>query len=101
MTEDLPRLEAVVGEQLSAVVFVMDHVQFQFNGPCLTALNHPIVEFRGVRTQFAAPGSRDALCSLIEQKVESVEQVEGVHTTIDSFSKENSSCPSRSMSSEF
>jgi hypothetical protein len=79
MTEELPRLEAVVGEQLNAVTFVMDYVQFHFNGPGLTALNHPVVEFRGVHTQFPGPGSRDALCSLIEQSVESVEQREGVH----------------------
>ena len=79
MTEELPRLEGVVGEQLNAVMFVMDYVQFHFNGPALTALNHLIVEFHGARTRFPAPGSRDALRSLIEQKVKSVEQREGVH----------------------
>lgn len=77
--DELPDLQSVVGEQLNAVTFVMDYVQFHFNGPGLTAYNHPAVEFRGVRTQFPEPGSRDALCSLIEQDVESVEDRERVH----------------------
>ena len=79
MTEELPDLDSLIGGQLNAVTFVMDYVQFHFNGPGLTAFNHPIVESRGVRTQFPAPGSRDALCSLIEQEVESVESREDVH----------------------
>jgi hypothetical protein len=77
--ENLPDLQVLVGEQLNAVTFVMDYVQFHFNGPGLTALNHPIVEFRGSRTEFPSPGSRDALCSLIEQEVELVEDLEHVH----------------------
>ena len=79
MNEEHPDLRALVGEQLNAVTFVMDYVQIHFNGLVLTAYNHPVVEFRGVRTKFPSPGSRDALCSLIEQEVESVEDREGVH----------------------
>jgi hypothetical protein len=79
VSEELPSLELIVGEPLNAVTFVMDYVQFHFNGPILTALNHPVVEFRGMATQFPGPGSRDALCSLIPHEVESVDVVDGVH----------------------
>jgi hypothetical protein len=82
VNEDLPDLQSLVGEQLNAVTFVMDYVQFHFNGPVLTAHNHPIAEFHGVRTQFPSPGSRDALCSLIEQEVGSVEDREHVHIRV-------------------
>ena len=73
----------MVGEQLNAVTFVMDYVQFHFNGPLLTALSNPIVELRSVRTSFPSPGSRDALCSLIEQEVESVEARKDVHIRLE------------------
>jgi len=64
---------ALVGEQLNTVAFVMDYVEFKFNGPVLRALTHPIIEVGGVRLRFPEPGSRDALCSLIGSEVASVE----------------------------
>jgi hypothetical protein len=67
--DDLPRLESLVGEQLSSVIFVADYVQFDFNGPILTALSDPVVETEGARYRFPEQGSRDALCGLIQQFV--------------------------------
>src|SRR6266566_302046 len=71
MKGELPSLSSLAGEQLSSVIFVADYVQFDFNGPVLSAFSPPIVEVNGVRHQFPGPGSRDALCSLIQQFVAS------------------------------
>jgi hypothetical protein len=71
MKDELPNLSSLAGEQLSSVIFVADYVQFDFNGPVLSAFSPPIVEVKGVRSQFPGPGSRDALCSLIQQFVAS------------------------------
>jgi len=62
----------LVGEQLNAVAFVMNYVEFTFNGPVLRALTDPIIEGDGLRHQFPEPGSRDALCSLIGSEVAAV-----------------------------
>jgi hypothetical protein len=58
-------LLGLVGEELSAVAFVRDYVEFIFDGPVLRALTNPVFEADGLRVQFPDPGSRDALCSLI------------------------------------
>jgi hypothetical protein len=70
-------VEDLVGEQLNAVTFVMDYVQFHFNGAILSALTNPILEHDKVRVRFPEPGSRDALCSLIETDVASVKVYAG------------------------
>ena len=65
-------LESLVGLELSAVAFVRDYVEFQFDGPVLRALANPLVRTEGDKSQFPDPGSRDALCSLIGRAIESV-----------------------------
>jgi hypothetical protein len=67
----------LVGEELNAVAFVMDYVEFHFNGPVLRALADPAIESNGVRQRFPEPGSRDALCALIGTEVERVDVREG------------------------
>jgi hypothetical protein len=62
----------LVGEQLNTVAFVMDYVEFSFNGPVLRALTGPIVQTGELRLRFPEPGSRDALCSLIGSEVVAV-----------------------------
>jgi hypothetical protein len=64
---------ALIGEQLNAICFVMDYVEFHFNGPILRALSKPVVERAAERHIFPAVGSRDALCSLIGDEVVSVD----------------------------
>jgi hypothetical protein len=65
-------IESLEGEELNGVAFVMDYVEFHFNGPVLRALTNPV--FQGTqRVEFPDAGSRDALCSLIGSTVESVE----------------------------
>jgi hypothetical protein len=63
---------SLVGEELNTVAFVMDYVEFHFNGPRLRALTDPRVQI-GLRTWvFPGPGSRDALCALIGRTVQAV-----------------------------
>jgi hypothetical protein len=66
----------LVGEELNAVSFVMDYVEFHFNGPVLRALTNPVIVVRGKRFRFPEPGSRDALCSLIGEEMQSAQVVE-------------------------
>ena len=86
MKDELPRLESLAGEQLGSVIFVADYVQFDFNGPVLTVFSGPVVELQGARYRFPAQGSRDALCSLIQQFVATatVQEEKGITVTFDS-----------------
>ena len=67
---------SLLGEPVSAVSFVMDYVEFHFNGQVIRALSSPILETRSGRFQFPGAGSRDALCSLIEDTVTEVQASE-------------------------
>jgi hypothetical protein len=69
VTFDGDNLNCLVGEELNAVSFVLDYVEFHFNGPVLRALSNPIVQSESMRGQFPEPGSRDALCALIGAKI--------------------------------
>jgi hypothetical protein len=70
-------VESLVGEELNAVSFVMDYVEFHFNGPVLRALTNPTVRIDSHETRFPGPGSRDALCALIGRDVVALEHVSG------------------------
>jgi hypothetical protein len=74
---------SVVGEELNTVSFVMDYVEFGFNGPVLRALTSPIVDIGGERPRFPAPGSRDALCDLIGRTVRAVDEREEISLTLE------------------
>lgn len=73
MVRDADDPTGLVGEELNTVAFVMDYVEFQFNGPVLRALTNPIVQATGSLTRFPEAGSRDALCSLIGLEVVAVQ----------------------------
>ena len=64
-------LEPIVGRELSAVVFVRDYIQLQFDDAGLSALNLPVIESGQETLAFGQPGSRDALCKRIGQAVRS------------------------------
>jgi hypothetical protein len=70
-------LESLVGKTVNGVCFVMDYVELTFDGPILRALVDPVLSCREKTLVFPAPGSRDALCSLIGATVVSVNIVEG------------------------
>ena len=77
-------LESLVGEELNAVSFVMDYVEFHFNGPVLRALTNPTVWIGSVEARFPNPGSRDTLCALIGREVKSVTHThaDGIELTL-------------------
>jgi hypothetical protein len=59
----------LVGEEVSAVCFVRDYVEFHFDGPILRSLSNPSVLVHGTEHRFPEPGSRAALCSIIGSTV--------------------------------
>lgn len=72
MKSEDPAVLVLKNEELSAVAFVRDYVEFHFDGMILRALAHPSLIVEGQRFDFPASGSRDALCGLIGQVVETV-----------------------------
>src|SRR5262245_3599366 len=63
---------SLIGEPCNAVSFVMDYVEFHFNGQVIRALTAPSVERGSEQFVFPQSGSRDALCDLIEDTVAGV-----------------------------
>jgi len=55
----------LIGEDLNAVCFVMDYVEFHFNGPVLRALSNPMVSTSSGVWTFPESGPRDQLTTLI------------------------------------
>ena len=53
------------GRSLSAVTFVQDYVQFEFDGPVLNAYVWPAVKLGEKSLVFKDSGYRDALCEQI------------------------------------
>lgn len=64
MTEDTRLLE-VVNEELSAVSFVHDYIEFQFNEKIIRSFTSPILRYGEREIRYPGIGSRDDLCSLI------------------------------------
>ena len=72
MNKDIQELSDLVGEEISAVCFVRDYVEFHFDGPILRSLSNPVTCYHGTEHRFPEPGSRDALCGLIGSTVRAV-----------------------------
>jgi len=78
MTDLTPDLQFFVGEPLNAVSFVMDYVELHFNGSYLRCLAPPTVRRAGQQpVTFPSPGSRDALCALIDTEVRAIRATDG------------------------
>ena len=69
--------EQVIGEKLSAVVFVLDYHQLQFDGPTFTILNPITVTSRGSSMAVGEDQFRNRLCEQIAKVVRRVECREG------------------------
>ncbi len=67
-------LSSIVGERLSAVTFVMDYVQIQFDGHYFTNYAWPIVFVDRRRFIQSDSTYRNALCSLIAKRVSRFEE---------------------------
>jgi hypothetical protein len=65
-------LESLVGEQLSAVVFVQDYLQLQFDGSVLSLYIWPSVKLAEIDVIFGQTGYRDLLCHQIGKIISSV-----------------------------
>jgi hypothetical protein len=78
-------LASIVGLRLTAVVFVEDYVQLQFESPAtvLTAITLPRVTVSGERWYEGTPGYRDALCGLITTSVRAASVIEGSEIRIE------------------
>ena len=74
---DAGSLQPVVGRCLSAVCFVMDYVQVNFEDAVLTVLNPLTVSAGGNSWTRGEAGWRDALCSCIGRTVSGVVRTEG------------------------
>lgn len=58
-------LDVLEGKQLSAVVFIQDYIQFQFDGPVLSAITDPTVEIEGRIYARKTPGFCEQLIRCI------------------------------------
>jgi len=66
-------LNQIVGEKLSAVVFVMDYIQLQFDGFVLTILNPITVFDKGISVVSGNTQFRNLLCDQITKVVKTIE----------------------------
>ena len=66
---DFSYLNQIVGEKLSAVVFVMDYHQLQFDGPSFTILNPITVTSGGSSVSTGDDQFRNRLCEQIAKVV--------------------------------
>ncbi len=56
-------------EWLNSVVFMMDYIQFTFNGPIISFFDPPSIVSRDSVLRWDDAGYRDALCGLITHRV--------------------------------
>ncbi|HMF53203.1 MAG TPA: hypothetical protein VK593_02560 [Edaphobacter sp.] len=75
-------ISGVVGEELIAVEFVQDFLQLRFDGPLLTLYSWPHVLLSEFSIAFGEPEYRNALCSLIGEKVDEATLEEGDSLTL-------------------
>ena len=68
-TTRIPGLKMLEGLRLSAVVFVLDYLQLQFDGPTFTALTWPLVTDEQGEISVQTAGYRDRLCEQIGKTV--------------------------------
>jgi hypothetical protein len=75
-------LSDLVGEEISAVSFVQNYVEFHFNGPVLRSVANPKAITANSTIQFPEIGSREVLCQFIGQTVRIIELKENDSLTI-------------------
>ena len=71
-------LQVLIGEQLSAITFVQDYLQLDFDGNRITGYIWPTVRSQDATIRFGSPGFRDALCHVISSVVEDVIESESL-----------------------
>ena len=70
-------LGSLANKQLTAVCFVLDYINLQFDDAFLTVLAPPYVEVGEVKLEKSDAGYRDMLCERIQQNVVAALEAEG------------------------
>lgn len=65
-------LEILKGNKLSAIVFILDYLQIQFDTAVVTFLTYPKVELEGKNYSFGESEYRNTICAFIGKAVASV-----------------------------
>jgi hypothetical protein len=72
----------IIGEELVAVEFVQDFLQLRFDGPLFTFYAWPHILLSEFSIAFGEPEYRNALCSLIGEKIDEAALEEGDSLTL-------------------
>ena len=75
-------ISEIVGQELVAVEFVQDYLQLRFDTPLLTLYAWPHVLLSEFSIAYGEPEYRNALCSLIGEKVEEATLEQGDSLTV-------------------
>lgn len=75
-------ISEILGEELNAVEFVQDYLQLRFDTPVLTLYAWPHILLSEFSIAYGEPEYRNALCSLIGEKVEEAALEEGDSLTL-------------------
>jgi hypothetical protein len=75
-------ISEIIGEELVAVEFVQDYLQLRFDTPLLTLFAWPHVLLSEFSVAYGEPEYRNALCSLIGEKVDEATLEEGDSLTL-------------------
>ncbi|MDE1175934.1 MAG: hypothetical protein PW789_04940 [Edaphobacter sp.] len=75
-------ISEIIGTELNAVEFVQDYLQLRFEAPMLTFYAWPHILFSDFSLAYGEPEYRNALCSLIGEKVEEATLEEGDSLTV-------------------
>jgi len=76
-------LSLLTGRELSAITFVRDYLQLQFDGPFINAYVWPLIRMPEKKIDFGAPGYRDALCGQIGKTVIAAREEPEIKLAID------------------
>jgi hypothetical protein len=75
-------ISEIIGDELNAVEFVQDYLQLRFDTPVLTLYAWPHILLSEFSIAYGEPEYRNALCSLIGEKVEEATLEEGDSLTV-------------------
>ena len=73
----MPDLSSVIGQELSSVEFLQDHLVLHFDGPALTLYTWPDVFREEGSYAFGEPEYRNVLCSVLSEDVTAATLEEG------------------------
>lgn len=72
--DESARLAGLIGDECDQVWFVRDYVMVILEHSTITCVTDPVIAVGGEQLRIPEPGSRDALCDLINTKVTGASQ---------------------------